>query len=386
MINDDIIQKIDILVEELYQLKSDYQSQLDAKEEEIVNLLKKLKEREQNLQNSEQKMQIVDKNLAEDEKRISFLTDKIDSLERKVETNEGIAYNIQDLWDQLEDDIKTQKSYSGNIDSFFAQYSQLKESLDEATNYFKKFQENISKLSLDCDAVQDKHTNLIQMQKVADEHVDFIENKVRECTETLNFLQEKLSELDSLIKDSVNTELKIDEFKQQQSSIEKALDDIKKYISSAQPIISQIDEKLKLFIDTENKVINYSNKLDGLKLEFDKLHSQINATLNAEKTIETFIREQSNHSADLSRIDSRITDSKNSLDTIVSRLNSLESTLRSKSREFDDVISKCNSAQRSLSEILYNKNYLENFIINTVVTRMTVKHETFQQWLAIYKK
>ena len=60
MINDDIIQKIDILVEELCQLKSDYQSQLDAKEEEIVNLLKKLKEREQNLQNSEQKMQIVD--------------------------------------------------------------------------------------------------------------------------------------------------------------------------------------------------------------------------------------------------------------------------------------------------------------------------------------
>lgn len=126
--------------------------------------------------------------------------------------------------------------------------------------------------------------------------------------------------------------------------------------------------------------------MDALKIEFDKLNSQINATLKAEKTIETFIREQSNHSADLSRIDNRITDSKNSLDTIVSRLNSLETTLHKKSREFDDVISKCNSAQRSLSEMLYNKNYLENFIINTVETRMTVKHETFQQWLAIYKK
>ena len=386
MINDDIIQKIDILVEELCQLKRNYQSQLDAKEEEIVNLLKKLNEREQNLQNSEQKVQIVEKSLEEDEKRITFLTGKVEDLERKVETNEGIAYNIQDLWDQLEGDIKTQKSYSENIDSFLAQYSQLKKSLDELTSYFKKIQVNISKLSIDCDTAQNKHSSLVQMQKVADEHIGLIENKVRECTETLTFLQEKLSNLDSLIKNSVNTELKIDEFKQQQTSIEKALNDIKKYISSAQPIISQIDEKLKLFVDTESKVISYSNNLDALKIEFDKLNSQINDTLRAEKTIETFIRKQSNHSADLSRIDNRIADSNNSLDKIVSRLNSLESTLRSKNREFDDVISKCNNAQRSLSEMLCNKNNLENFIINTVGTRMTVRHETFQQWLTIYKK
>lgn len=386
MINDDIIQKIDILVEELCQLKRNYQSQLDAKEEEIVNLLKKLNEREQNLQNSEQKVQIVEKSLEEDEKRITFLTGKVEDLERKVETNEGIAYNIQDLWDQLEGDIKTQKSYSENIDSFLAQYSQLKKSLDELTSYFKKIQVNISKLSIDCDTAQNKHSSLVQMQKVADEHIGLIENKVRECTETLTFLQEKLSNLDSLIKNSVNTELKIDEFKQQQTSIEKVLNDIKKYISSAQPIISQIDEKLKLFVDTESKVISYSNNLDALKIEFDKLNSQINDTLRAEKTIETFIRKQSNHSADLSRIDNRIADSNNSLDKIVSRLNSLESTLRSKNREFDDVISKCNNAQRSLSEMLCNKNNLENFIINTVGTRMTVRHETFQQWLTIYKK
>ena len=386
MINDDIIQKIDILVEELCQLKRNYQSQLDAKEEEIVNLLKKLNEREQNLQNSEQKVQIVEKSLEEDEKRITFLTGKVEDLERKVETNEGIAYNIQDLWDQLEGDIKTQKSYSENIDSFLAQYSQLKKSLDELTSYFKKIQVNISKLSIDCDTAQNKHSSLVQMQKVADEHIGLIENKVRECTETLTFLQEKLSNLDSLIKNSVNTELKIDEFKQQQTSIEKVLNDIKKYISSAQPIISQIDEKLKLFVDTESKVISYSNNLDALKIEFDKLNSQINDTLRAEKTIETFIRKQSNHSADVSRIDNRIADSNNSLDKIVSRLNSLESTLRSKNREFDDVISKCNNAQRSLSEMLCNKNNLENFIINTVGTRMTVRHETFQQWLTIYKK
>ena len=228
MINDDIIQKIDILVEELCQLKRNYQSQLDAKEEEIVNLLKKLNEREQNLQNSEQKVQIVEKSLEEDEKRITFLTGKVEDLERKVETNEGIAYNIQDLWDQLEGDIKTQKSYSENIDSFLAQYSQLKKSLDELTSYFKKIQVNISKLSIDCDTAQNKHSSLVQMQKVADEHIGLIENKVRECTETLTFLQEKLSNLDSLIKNSVNTELKIDEFKQQQTSIEKALNDIKK--------------------------------------------------------------------------------------------------------------------------------------------------------------
>ena len=141
-----------------------------------------------------------------------------------------------------------------------------------------------------------------------------------------------------------------------------------------------------MFVDTESKVISYSNNLDALKIEFDKLNSQINDTLRAEKTIETFIRKQSNHSADLSRIDNRIADSNNSLDKIVSRLNSLESTLRSKNREFDDVISKCNNAQRSLSEMLCNKNNLENFIINTVGTRMTVRHETFQQWLTIYKK
>ena len=123
--NEDIIKKIDILVEELNQIKFDYQTRLAEKEREIGVLYSRLQEREAILEMLEKKaaessdsfeQQMIA--LEERARKVDELEKRLNSLDDKVCRNETIAYNLEDLLDDLKNKTEVSLSAEIKIDDF----------------------------------------------------------------------------------------------------------------------------------------------------------------------------------------------------------------------------------------------------------------------------
>ncbi|MBO5394992.1 MAG: hypothetical protein J6A28_03710 [Clostridia bacterium] len=366
MINDDIIEKIDTLVDELNQMKIDYQKRLSAKEKEIEELVSQLKERESNLGDLEKRATEISNSIEEKQAKVDELDKKVSELDKEVSKNEAIAYNIKDLWDELEFDIKKQRVHSDNVDEFFANFDNLKDEHKEFEKDLSKLKTDIEGLLADYEVLTKKQDSIQTSQNSISKDVLKSETSVQSCFDRIAEIQTKIDTINAYVIKSLNAELKIEEFLQQQAVIGTDLQKTKEYIDEANPVVEKIDERIKSFIETE-KTLNYCKvEFEQLKSQFASLKKRLDESVSIENKITEFNTKQSQNQTTLQSLTTAI----NGLKTMVA---TLERTVSDAKRLQDGIVAQWNIMKRDFDSWIGNEANLQNFIINTVISRVAAK-------------
>lgn len=285
MINDDIIEKIDTLVFELNKMKEEYQARLDRKDQEAKELIDKLNAREEILNSVEKKSDAIADNILKNDLEFNELKDKITELEEKITNSTQNAENIKKNWEELSEYIRKQTLESENIDDFIGRYEEFKEEQGDLTAELNELKNKFSSLEADYQKAMSNKIEIESAQNSAKETIVNLKEKIDSCEELLKIVNSSVKSLDSYIKNSLNIELRT-EFSKTQNEISCDLQRIKDYIAETEPIVVKIDEKIKIFEDTEFKANQFDARLENFKTNIDQFSKDMCSFGTKIKTVE----------------------------------------------------------------------------------------------------
>ncbi len=341
MINDDIIGKIDTLVSELNKMKEEYQARLDAKEQEVQDLLKQLKARESQLSDVEDKANTVADNILKNDLQFSELKEKVNELDSQINENKQKSEEVKKSWDDLEEAIRKQTLESVNIDEFIGRYEEFKEEQDKLTNELDKLKDKLSLLETDYEKAMSNKSEIEIAQNSAKETIATLKERIDACDELLKMVNSSVKTLDTYIKDSLKIELR-NEFAKTQSEIACDLQKVKDYIVETTPVVSKIDEKIKIFNETELKANEFDTRLEEYKA-----------------TIEQFGKDLWTFGTKIKNVDDKIAE--------------LAATVNASQEKQNEVLAKWDEVLKQFYSWFDNEGKVKDLVIKTVLENIAYK-------------
>lgn len=160
--------------------------------------------------------------------------------------------------------------------------------------------------------------------------------------------------------------MKIEEFLQEQVVVASDLQKTKEFIGEAKPVVEKIDERIKSFIETE-KTLNFCKvEFEQLKTQFAALKKRLDESVSIENKITEFNTKQSQNQSTLQNLTVAV----NGLKTTVA---TLERTVADAKKLQDGIVSQWNIMKRNFDSWIGSESNLQNFIVNTVVSKVAAK-------------
>lgn len=392
MINDDIVKRIDTLISELVQMKSEYNEKLSEKETQISKLVSQLEEREKSVSSIEKRAIEAINSIEEKESKFTELSKSSEALQILVDKNTHDMNGVEKSLSELQKKLENQEKYSIEIEGFLIQFDSIKNESSALESSLNSIREDLAFMESVYTNLSKQNDSLRQTQSLTCKDVKNTEENIKSCMDSVGGLQNKIKQMKEYFEKSLSelqkklesqekysTEIEgflvqFESIKNNSSELESSLNSIRQgltFTESAYTNLSKQNDSLQqtqslIGEDVKNTEENIKSCMESMAVLQDKakqMEEYFEKSLKAERKINAFEKAQKAHQDEIQHINDCIDKINNSFCKLQYHLETIENDLKRSAQTQKNVTEKWGTLNKEFDKWFTDENTFKEYIL-----------------------